>query len=256
MTPLFVVMAISISLLVGFNKGGLGGIAIIAVPLLSLTMPTHEAVAVMLPMLMIGDVFALWAYWRKWDTRLLWLTLPSGIIGALAGVYVLAALPEDRLRQTIGILTLMYVVYKLIADRIKSLDYDPPNWLAVTLGAVAGVASSLANAGGPPLSAYLLLKRVPPIQFVALSAIYFAIVNAVKLPGFIESGFLKWEAFLSIVWAAPLIPAGVWLGRRFVQWVKPVVYQNAVLAALTLTGISLLVDLTSLFSNLAFIYSR
>lgn len=256
MNPLFVILAIFLSMLVGFAKGGLGGIAIIAVPLLSITMPAKEAIAVMLPLLMVGDAIAVPVYWRKWDARLLWLTLPGGIAGALVGIYLLGLLPDNRLKQVIGVLTLVYVAYKLLAERIKALDYEPPDWSGSVMGAVAGISSSLANAGGPPLSAWLLLKRVQPTQFVALSAIYFAVVNAVKLPFFIQSGYLRWGPFLSIIWAAPLVPVGVWLGRRFVRWVKPQVYEYAVLGALTLTGISLLVDLTALFSNLAFIYVR
>lgn len=230
-----------ICLLIGFAKGGLTGIALISVPLLSLTMPTAEAVATVLVLLMVGDVFAVWAYWGVWDNRLLWLTLPAGIIGTLLGAYILTQLPDAVLNTIIGVLTLLYVAYRLIADRLQSLDYDPPPVVGWAMGFFAGIASSLANAGAPPMAAYLLLKRTSPEVFIAVIAAFFGVVNVVKLPLFIQSGLLRWDAFLSVIWAAPLIPAGVWLGRRFVNWVDPTLFNRLILIVLFLTGVYLIV---------------
>jgi hypothetical protein len=237
-----VLTVIVICLLIGFAKGGLSGIALISVPLLSLTMPTAEAVATVLVLLMVGDVFALWAYWGKWDNRLLWLTLPAGVAGTLLGAYILTQLPDAVLNAIIGVLTLLYVAYRLLADRLQSmaLDYDPPPVVGWVAGFVAGMASSLGNAGAPPLAAYLLLKRVLPEVFVAVFAAFFAILNALKLPLFVQSGLLRPDAFLSVIWAAPLIPLGVWLGRRFINWVDPRLFNRLVLLVLFLTGVYLI----------------
>ncbi|MEL6152364.1 MAG: sulfite exporter TauE/SafE family protein [Chloroflexota bacterium] len=243
MTLLYALAVISCALIIGFAKGGLSGIAIICAPLLGLFMPIQQAVALLLPLLLVGDAFAVWAFRGQWDNALIRLTLPAGIAGAVFGAYVLTQISDGMLRQIIGWLTLIYVGYRIIAYRLKDIDFDPPRPVAYVAGVFTGIASSLANAGAPPLAAYLLLKRIMPVTFVAIFALYFAVVNVVKLPLFLQSGLLEWESFLQVIWAAPFVPLGVWLGRIFVQWVEPRVFEVAILIVLFVTGISLLTPL-------------
>ena len=54
--PLFPVTAIAAVLLVGLAKGGFSGIGMAATPLLALTMPPLQALAILLPILMMQDV--------------------------------------------------------------------------------------------------------------------------------------------------------------------------------------------------------
>ncbi|MEM6281420.1 MAG: sulfite exporter TauE/SafE family protein [Chloroflexota bacterium] len=241
MTALFALAVVFSCLVIGFAKGGLSGIAMICAPLLGVFMPIQQAVVVLLPLLLVGDAFAVWAYWKQWDNRVIWLTLPIGVVGAVAGAYILAQLSDTALRQIIGWLTLLYVAYRLVAYRLKNIDFDPPSPVAYIAGLAAGVTSALANAGAPPLAAYLLLKRISPQTFVAVFALFFAITNMVKLPFFIQTGLLQWNAFLEVIWAAPFVPLGVWLGRIFVRRVEPRVFDVAILAVLFVTGVVLLI---------------
>jgi len=53
-----------IAFMVGLGKGGLGGaFAGIITPLVSLILPVREAVVLVMPYLMVGDWFAVRAYW-------------------------------------------------------------------------------------------------------------------------------------------------------------------------------------------------
>lgn len=237
----FIVIVIFTCLIIGFTKGGLSGVSLVVVPLLSLQMPPKIAVATSLPLLLVGDAFAVWAYWGKWDNQIIRLTLPIGIVGAVLGAYLLVQIPEQALRQIIGVLTLLYVAYRFVAYRLQSIEYDPTPPVAYAAGITAGIASSLANAGAPPIAAYLLLKRTTPTIFVAVFALYFAVINVVKLPLFVQADLLSWDAFVSVIWAAPFIPLGVWLGRIFVRWVEPRVFNIAVLVVLFVTGVALLI---------------
>jgi hypothetical protein len=56
-----VVIAI-LGFMIGFAKGGFGGLGALLTPILSLVLPVASAVGVLLPMLMIGDVFAVYMY--------------------------------------------------------------------------------------------------------------------------------------------------------------------------------------------------
>lgn len=207
------------ALIIGLAKGGLlGPIAgALILPLLSQSMPVSEAVGVTLPLLIFADVFALRFYWREWEISYLKLLLPASLIGILMGTALLATLSDDALRRTLGFLTLLILIYKLTSDSLTKVEYSPRPWHGYLAGWASGFASSLANAGGPPITVYLLLQKTKPMAFVGTTALFFAIINWLKLPGFFKVGVVNLDILWGMVWALPLIPLGVWMGRKGVE---------------------------------------
>ena len=156
--PAFVAGVIAfLGFMIGLAKGGFGGLGALLTPLLALVVPVALAVGVLLPMLMVGDVFALYMYWKEWDLALVKRMLPAGIVGALAGTFLLSWLPPDGLRIILGIFVLVVVAYKFLSDRIQAIRYEPRPWHAPAAGFLSGVASGMFNSGGPPFNSYLLL---------------------------------------------------------------------------------------------------
>src|SRR5512134_2517135 len=119
-----VVVAI-LGFMIGFAKGGFGGLGALLTPILALVLPVALAVGALLPMLMVGDVFALYMYWKEWDPDLVRRMLPAGVAGALAGTFLLSWLPPDGLRIILGIFVLLVVAYKILSDRIQAIRYEP-----------------------------------------------------------------------------------------------------------------------------------
>lgn len=230
----FIIVIILATLLIGLSKGGLGGPVPVSLttPLLSIVMPVAQAVSLALPLLILADVFALWAYWRLWDIRYVWLMLPSAVIGVVAGVWLLASLPDHTLRPMLGIFTLLVVAYKLASDYLTTIHYQSRNWHGYLAGWASGFASALANTGAPPFTAYMLLQRVSPITFIGTSTLFFAIINILKLPGVVQAGLLDFDLITQILWAIPLIPLGVWMGRKIVQRFNPKAFENFMLILL------------------------
>src|SRR6185503_4754593 len=113
-----VVIAI-LGFMIGFAKGGFGGLGALLTPILALVLPVASAVGVLLPMLMVGDVFAVSMYWKEWDLELVKRMLPAGIIGALAGTALLSSVSTDGLRIILGIFVLGLVAYRFVSDRIQ-----------------------------------------------------------------------------------------------------------------------------------------
>lgn len=239
----FIIIVIIAAMLIGLSKGGLGGPIppMITTPLLSQFMPVSNAVSLALPLLMLGDVFALWFYWKKWDMRYIKLTLPAAAVGVLIGMALLTTLPNNLMRPLLGVLTLIVIVYKLVSDRLKSVEYQDRDWHAYLAGAGSGLTSALANAGAPPWTAYMLLQKVSPQIFVATTTLFFASVNAMKLPFTLATGLLKFDVFLSILWALPLIPFGVWLGRKFVYRVNQALFERIMMILLFAISIYLII---------------
>jgi uncharacterized membrane protein YfcA len=218
--------------MIGLAKGGYGGLGVLLTPILSLVLPVASAVGVLLPMLMVGDVFALRMYWKEWDTELVKRMLPLGIVGALVGTFLLSWLPANILRIALGVFVLIVVVYKYASDRIKAMQYQPRPWHASLAGLLAGVASGMFNAGGPPFNSYLLLKKVSARPFIATGTIYFAILNLIKVPGFLYTGVLDLRLLLSVWWVFLFIPIGIWVARATLSRVSPSAFERIIVVLL------------------------
>ena len=207
-------------------------------------MPAPQAVGIVLPLLLIGDMFALRMYWKKWDMQQIKLLLPMGIVGVIIGtiiLWLLANRPDDTLlRRIIGLFTLIVVIYRLTSHQLKSIRYQPHHWHGYLAGAASGFGSALANAGAPPFTAYMLMQNVSPEVFVGTSTLFFAIVNLLKLPGVLSIHVLNFQQFVSIAWSILLIPIGVWLGRWLTRQTNDKVFEWSVMVLLLWTSAILL----------------
>lgn len=231
-----VVIAI-LGFMIGVAKGGFGGLGSLLTPILSLVLPVASAVGVLLPMLMVGDAFALYMYWKEWDTDLVRSMLPAGIAGALTGTFLLSWLSPNLLRIILGVFVLLVVAYKFASDRIQTIRYQPGPWHAPAAGLLAGIASGMFNSGGPAFNSYLLLKKVRARPFIATSAIYFAILNLIKVPGFLFTGVLDLPQLFSLWWVFPFIPIGIWVARMTLTRVSPSAFERIIIILLIFSSL-------------------
>jgi len=231
-----VVIAI-LGFMIGFAKGGFSGLGALLTPILALVLPVASAVGVLLPMLMVGDVFAVTMYWKEWDLGLVRRMLPAGIIGALAGTFLLSSVPADGLRLILGIFVLGLVAYKFLSDRIQAMRYESRPWHAPAAGFLAGVASGIFNSGGPPFNSYLLFQKLQARPFIATTAIYFAILNLIKVPGFLYTGVLNLPLLFSLWWVFPFIPVGIWVARRTLTHLRPAAFEWIIIVLLLFSSL-------------------
>jgi uncharacterized membrane protein YfcA len=204
-------------------------------------MPTAQAVSLALPLLLIGDIFALRLYWRDWDMRLIGLMLPMAALGVIGGSTLLASLPDIALRRILGGFALSFVFYKIASKQLPSVEYRPRHWHAYVSGAASGFGSALANTGSPPFTAYMLLQRdIKPTVFIGTATLFFAIINLLKLPGIVGADLLDWQQFRDILWAVPLIPISAWVGRLLTERINQQAFERLMLALLLVAGLALL----------------
>ena len=241
LSAVYVTVVIAIlGFMIGFAKGGFGGLGALLTPILALVLPVASAVGVLLPMLMVGDVFAVAMYWKEWDTDLVRRMLPAGIIGALAGTALLAGLPPDGLQIILGLFVLVLVAYKFLSDRIQAIRYQPKSWHAPAAGLLAGLASGMFNYGGPAFSSYLLLQKLKARPFIATTAIYFALLNLIKVPGFLYTGVLDLPLLFSLWWVFPFIPIGIWVARMTLTRLSPSAFEWIIVVLLVFSSLWLL----------------
>jgi uncharacterized protein len=83
-----------------------------------LVLPVGAALGVLLPLLILGDAFALGARWRRWDLRAVGRLLPGAVVGIGAGTYLLAQADSPVLARLLGALVLMFALYWVIEPRL------------------------------------------------------------------------------------------------------------------------------------------
>jgi uncharacterized membrane protein YfcA len=237
----YVAVLISIlGLMIGLAKGGFGGLGALLTPILALVLPVAAAVGVLLPMLMVGDAFALYMYWKEWDLDLVKRMLPAGVMGAILGTFLLSWLSPNGLRIVLGLFVLALVVYKFLSDRIQAMRYEPRLWHAPAAGLLSGIASGMFNYGGPAFSSYLLLQNLKARPFIATTAIYFAILNLIKVPGFLYTGVLDLPLLFSLWWVFLFIPVGIWVARVTLIRLSPAAFESVIIILLIFSSLWLL----------------
>lgn len=229
----------TLGFMIGLAKGGFGGLGVLLTPMLALVLPVTLAVGVLLPMLMIGDAFALYMYWKEWDLTLVRRMLPAGVAGALAGTALLSWLSPIGLQIILGTFVLLIVVYKFVSDRIQSMRYESRPWHASAAGGLSGLASGMFNSGGPAFNSFLLLNKVQARTFIATSAIYFAILNLIKVPGYLYTGVLNLPLLFSLWWVILFIPIGIWFARMALTRVSAPAFEWIIIVLLILSSLSL-----------------
>jgi hypothetical protein len=70
------------------------------------------------------------------------------------------------------------------------------------------------------------MQNLTPRTLVATSALFFAILNLMKLPGYLIAQLVVPSMIRELLWAMPLIPLGVWVGRWTVDRVDQSVFDG------------------------------
>ncbi len=237
-------MSALVIVLIGLSKGGLGGtLAALATPLMTLVLPAPQAVGFLLPILMVADVFALIAHWKRWDNKLVLLLLPGAVVGVAIGTFFLTSISAETLRKIIGLIILIFVIYRIFEIRIqRSMHYTARNWHGVVAGGAGAISSTLAHTGPPPVAIYLLMQNIPPRTFVATMVLFFAVLNWVKVPSYFFAGLFDFKLLAQVAWLLPLLPVSVWLGKNMTVKLDKAVFDRVIVVLLGVSAIFLLVS--------------
>lgn len=240
--PWFYAAAIPAVLLMGLSKSGFGaGFGSLATPLMALTITVPQAAAIMLPLLLVMDAVGVKALFQQRDKALIRLLLPAGLLGTLLGTLSFGLLQPKTVAGIVGGLTLLFLAQRLLFPPRADAP-PPPRWLGFGLGIASGFTSFVAHAGAPPVSAYVLPLRLPPMIFTATMATFFAVVNLSKWIPYAFLGLIDWRNLGTSLVLMPFAPIGVWVGIRLAKRIEPTLFYRLVYVGMFLTGAKLLYD--------------
>ncbi|HEX7620173.1 MAG TPA: sulfite exporter TauE/SafE family protein [Anaerolineales bacterium] len=236
------IMIIAVAFMISLSKGGLGGmLGALATPMMALVMPANQVLGLLLPFMLLADVFAVALHWRKWNGRLVWLLTPGAVVGVTIGTFFIANAPTNVLKIGLAVIALVFVVYKIFEKRLlAAVQYKERSWHGWLAGTAGGFASSLAHSGGPPISIYLMLQDVTPGVFIATAVLFFAILNWIKVPYYLYIGLFDFQRLWQIAWIAPIVPLGAWLGSWMATKISKEVFDTIIVVLLAVTALLLL----------------
>ena len=231
-------------LITGISKSGLGGaLGGLAVPFMVIWMSPGDAVAVMLPILIAMDLFGIRAWRGQGDWRELRHLLPAALLGIALASALFGLLSDDMVKGALGVIAIAFALDRLLRrGGTGAAGGAVPRAWAWLCGAGSGFTSTFAHAGGPPLMIYLLGRGLPRQVFVATSVYFFAAINLAKLPFYIRLDLFTRETLLMSAMLLPLVPVGVWLGRRLLAMIPERPFYVFATAMLGLSGVKLLWD--------------
>src|ERR1043166_6149374 len=215
---MFMAVAVIGVCLLGISKGGFLGLGVMALPLMSLFVPPLQAAAIILPTAIAQDLLTLWVYRREWSAWNLKIMLPAMFAGMLLAWALAASLSAAHIRLAIGLIAALFVLRHWTAGRFERWIPKPSVATGIVFGALGGVTTMLANAGGPAWQIHLLPQKLEKLPYIGTVSILFAASNLVKIPGFLTLGYLTRDNLLIGLTLVPIAVlanfAGIWMGRR------------------------------------------
>jgi uncharacterized membrane protein YfcA len=238
----FYAAAVPAVLLMGISKSGFGsGFGSLAVPIMALAVTVPQAAAIMMPILFVMDVMGLHAFRGHFDWKLLRFLIPLGLVGTVIGTLSFKLLDSHLVAGIVGIFTLLFLAQRL-AFPPKPDSPHPPKWAGALLTVTSGFTSFVSHAGGPPINAYVIPMRLPPMVFTATMAVFFFVVNLSKWVPYAWLGLLDWRNLATSLALMPLAPVGVIIGVRMARRIDPVMFYRIVYLGMLLTGLKLVYD--------------
>lgn len=240
--PIFWAVAVIAVIITGISKGGFGGLALLAVPLMALVISPVQAAGIMLPILIVMDWVSVWSYRKHWDKRVLLLTLPGAVVGIVAGGLLAGYVDDQFVRVCVGFVAVAFPLYVFFKPKGQASLAKGSKPLGSVAGIVAGFTSFIAHAGGPPFQAYAIPQGLEKRTYAGTSVMFFFVVNMVKVVPYAMLGQFDATNVKTSLILIPLAPVGVLLGVWLVKQIDQQLFFRIIYGLIFCVGLKLLWD--------------
>ncbi len=224
-------------------KTGVGiGAGIFLLPTLSLAFPAKMALGLGAPLLLASDVIGIRYYWKQWlAPRELTRLLAAAAPGLLAGTLLLPIIPADGFRIGVGIFGMLYAAshlfpsfapVRLLKNGLAGVNRRIDGGQIYFYGALGGVATVLAHAGGLVWSLYLMTATRDRRVFVGTVVLLFFVTNTYKTIAYVAIGAMPASSLMGILPAIPAVWAGSAIGNRLNRRMDQDLFRKLVLATI------------------------
>ena len=226
-------------LLIGMSKAGVPGVSMVIIPLMAMIFGGKPSTGIILPMLIIADVFGVSYYNRHAEWKHVLKALPWAVLGVLIALVVGNAVDDTVFRLLIAIVIFVSLLLLIFKERKKENSSTPNSWwFAALMGLGGGFATMIGNAAGPIFAIYLLAMRLPKNTFIGTAAWFFFIINLFKFPLHVLSWkTITWETLTLNAISIPAIAVGAFIGFWIVKHIPNHTYRWIVIAITFLSAL-------------------
>ena len=225
------------ALISGISKSGFGSsAAFAAITIFTLVASPFQAIAIMLPVLLVIDFANLYAWRGCWR----WSIARPLIFAAMIGVIMASFIPFDEHSLKIGIAILALLFLASLALRPKPKPAS--KWGGWILAMIGGVTSFAAHAGGPPIIIHMLRLGLDKTSFNATIAVIFAAINCVKIVPYTVLGLFDMTTLIISALLIPLAILGVLLGLWAHKRISEKLYRQMMVTLTAIASCKLLID--------------
>lgn len=225
-----------VAFFIGMAKTGVHGVSMFAVPVLAILFGAKASTGLMLPMMVIADLFAVKYYHRHANWNYLLKLFPSAAVGIFIGTWFGNLLDEALFTNIMSIIIFASLFIMIWMKRTHKSVIPNNTGFAIFMGLLGGVSTMIGNLAGPIMALYLLSMRLPKNEYIGTAAWFFLAINLFKVPFHVFS----WQTIdihsvqLNLV-SIPFIALGAWSGIWIVKRVPDKQYRWLVIA---MTGVA------------------
>ncbi len=186
------------------------GEALVAVPLLALTIPVEVAapLATLVSITVAGAIIV--QDWREIHARSAWRLVASTFLGIPLGLLMLKTVPEPIVKMLLAVVIVAFSMDCLVRRQHAELTDDRWAWC---FGFGAGILGGAYGMNGPPLVVYGTLRRWSPQHFRATLQGYFLPASLAGLAGYWFADFWVPAVTEYYLISLPIVLAAIVLGR-------------------------------------------
>lgn len=244
LTPNQWLLVLVAALFIGMAKSGIAGLGMFPVLLMADVFPARESTGIVLPLLICGDLLAVFFFKKHAHWSHLKGLMSPAILGIVLGFLLMRLdFSNSLFRHVIGWIVLAMVALHCVqrftpAGGLEHLPHSKR--FAWFMGGLAGVTTMMANAAGPVMAMYLLAVKLPKLQFVGTSAWFFLMINLIKVPFSCQLGLIRTGTLLFNLALVPVVMAGIVAGKALLKLIPQKLFEELALVFACLASLRLI----------------
>ena len=240
---LFFLCVIPAIILYGIAKSGLGGsITLISIPLMTVVMPLSQALAIVLPILILSDMVAVYRFRKNFDAETLKLIVPSAAIGIFLASLTFTYFSESLLKFIIGLMGFLFAGHYFLFKTKTIVPLEKSIIKGGICSTISGFTSFCVHAGGTPISVYLLPLRMKKEIYVGTRVIFFTCVNLIKFPFYINLSIITLDSTKQSLLLFPLAVLGIGVGYQILKVIEENLFYNTIYVLILISSGKLILD--------------
>lgn len=213
------------------------GFSLLAVPLLSMAIPTEYAVVVAATLGMLTSTAQAVGERAHGDRPTIIRMMIGAAVGAPVGLLVLHVATNRQLKFGLAAVIIVFLLVNLRGVRLSRGG----GVIDVAAGAVSGVLNTSLSTNGPPLVMALSSRGLTPSQFRGTLSAVFAGTGVLTLGLFIASGRYTADVRELLLVAIPSMVIGYLVGSRIRPHIDAAQFRRVVMGLLVATAVITLV---------------